>query len=583
MLNLNNLSILSNQNYNRQVMEISIVTGTYNRKQYLQQMVQSVRNSIGYTIPYEIVVVDGGSTDGTQLWCNLQSDIVLIEQGELLGAIKAFNAGAFAATGKYVLLANDDIEFIRFSILYAYSYMEDHPGCGQGCFQQDRNKREMHVEAMPVIVAGVQASHIYGQVAIVPKELGDSVGWWGDVGMVTYGGDNELACNILELGYTIDKLEYACIHDAVVDDALRIVNKRQPSEYARDGKLHPDTAVWLNKWTRPRGLIGPRVQTGTVRKFDKRNRVYYAPIYEKGHIVQHTYRKTLREALGALGTVFEYDYMGGSVENFHNSCYTFKPDIIILQAQDAKWFNADVIEELLDYCPDARLVCWNGDYHPKNLYDPAYIEMLKLFDLCGFAVTNVGDVYDKNGINWMYLQAGYEDYPEADEPVTGDKWDFVFLGNGYSKERRDLIDGILKEDYKFGLYGNWPKKFKSQGDTLYDYPRNYQIYNSARFAISDQQWSDARGYCSDRIFHAMRSGVCVLQQWFEGAEELMGLRDYENVIFWEDLQDLLELMPPVLQFAESTGSWIGKTGQRHVIENYSYDRFVDRMVEALNA
>src|SRR3990172_8201697 len=89
---------------------ISIVTGTYNRLKHLQSMVESVRLSVGVGIPYEIVVVDGGSKDGTLNWCRLQKDIVLIEHGELLGAVKAFNDGARAAKGTYVILANDDID-----------------------------------------------------------------------------------------------------------------------------------------------------------------------------------------------------------------------------------------------------------------------------------------------------------------------------------------------------------------------------------------------------------------------------------------------------------------------------------------
>ena len=67
---------------------ISVVTGTYNRFAMLQRMVASARRSVS-TLPIEIIVVDGGSTDGTQAWCKTHPDIVLIEQGELLGACKA--------------------------------------------------------------------------------------------------------------------------------------------------------------------------------------------------------------------------------------------------------------------------------------------------------------------------------------------------------------------------------------------------------------------------------------------------------------------------------------------------------------
>ena len=107
--------------------DVSIVSGTYNRIAWLQKMVASVRSSIGkdhYGLNYEVVLTDGGSIDGTQRWCDEQSDIRLIQHTELLGAVKAFNDGAFAATGQYVIMANDDIEFLDDSIFRAWLYMQ---------------------------------------------------------------------------------------------------------------------------------------------------------------------------------------------------------------------------------------------------------------------------------------------------------------------------------------------------------------------------------------------------------------------------------------------------------------------------
>ena len=47
---------------------IFVVTGTYNRLTMLQRMIASARKSAG-TLPTELIVVDGGSTDGTLEWC----------------------------------------------------------------------------------------------------------------------------------------------------------------------------------------------------------------------------------------------------------------------------------------------------------------------------------------------------------------------------------------------------------------------------------------------------------------------------------------------------------------------------------
>ena len=548
-------------------------------------MVASVRRSIGYTIPYEIVLVDGGSTDGTIRWCHNQPDIHLIEQGELLGAIKAFNEGLYAAKGRYVVVGNDDIEYVDFSILRAYAFMQDNPDVGVGCFYQDRNGKAMHVETMPAVVDGKRSRTFYGQVCMVPKVLGDAVGWWGDYNH-TYGGDNELSCNILELGYRVVPIECACIHDFQIDDELRKVNAGYPQKLAKTGKGHPDSIRWRKKWTHPDGSVGPIVNTKRLRTRldvpERYFRIYYAPIYEIDHKLQHKTKKTLRESLEKYSTVYECDYMIEPLDDILDSVYTFNPDLVLLQAQDASdKFNVSTVHELREICPNAQLVMWNGDYHPKNLTNQDYINMLKLFDLCGFATLKFSKLYDSNGLNWMYLQAGFEDYPEADEPVTGDKWDFVFLGNGYSNFRKRLAGAMLTTKHRIGLYGMWPHHYRSQGDTLYNYARNYQIYNSAKFAVSDQQWPDSTGYVSDRIFHSMRSGVTVLQQYFDGMEDLMGLKHGENCLVWRTVDDLQILMNTCMSISEEDRLEIGRRGQEHVRDNYHYDNFVDRMMEAL--
>src|SRR4030065_1229433 len=227
------------------MMEISVVTGTYSRLNYLKSMVESVRKSIGTGIPYEVVVVDGGSKDGTVEWCKKQSDIKFIQQGRLLGAVKAFNEGAFAATGRYVILANDDVQFIDESILCALSFMQDNPTVGIGCFYQDRGNQPWYVDVMSAMLDGKPVTIHYGQVCIGPKWLGDKVGWWGNY-LHTYGGDNELSCNVAEQGYRIEPVPCAFIHDSVAADSLRLVNNNRK----KTNNTHPDTYAWLQKWTR---------------------------------------------------------------------------------------------------------------------------------------------------------------------------------------------------------------------------------------------------------------------------------------------------------------------------------------------
>ena len=58
---------------------VSIVLGSYNRKAFLQEAIESIRCN-GITVPYEIIVVDGGSTDGSKEWLINQPDIITIVQ-----------------------------------------------------------------------------------------------------------------------------------------------------------------------------------------------------------------------------------------------------------------------------------------------------------------------------------------------------------------------------------------------------------------------------------------------------------------------------------------------------------------------
>ena len=58
---------------------LSIVIGTYNRRILLQNCIRSIRMN-GITLPYEIIVIDGGSNDGTEKWLVRQRDILTICQ-----------------------------------------------------------------------------------------------------------------------------------------------------------------------------------------------------------------------------------------------------------------------------------------------------------------------------------------------------------------------------------------------------------------------------------------------------------------------------------------------------------------------
>lgn len=98
-------------------MNISIVVGSYNRKRFLKLAIDSVREECR-DIDHEIIVIDGGSTDGSVNWLCKQKDIITVLQhnhGLWLGKKVQrrswgyfMNLGFKCAQGKYICMLSDD-------------------------------------------------------------------------------------------------------------------------------------------------------------------------------------------------------------------------------------------------------------------------------------------------------------------------------------------------------------------------------------------------------------------------------------------------------------------------------------------
>ena len=558
-------------------MIISIVSGSYNRISYLKQMVESARLSVGIGIDYEFCIVDGGSNDGTQEWCKAQKDIRLIEHGKLLGAVKAFNDGAYAATGIYVILANDDIIFLNQSIQSAIRFMQDNPNVGVGCFYQDRYNRDWHVDMMTAQVDGGSKSVWYGQVCIVPKWLGDKMGWWGNY-LRTYGGDNELSCNVLEYGYKILPIPCACIHDLTPEDELRVINNPTKAK----GANHPDSAKWMKKWDR-HGKFGAIVRQIPMEPnpIQRYYRILYAPIYEPGWgYIQKAQKVGLRKALAKKGLVVEIDWTGEGVEAVLEAADRFDPDIIVTQIQDAGTWTVGDIKELKLICPNTITVLWNGDYHIENLQDKRYIYLIKEFSYCGFVTTQVNKQYSHEGVNYFYWQIGFEEsLAEPDENTP--KHDIVFLANGYSEDRIRLAMFLRSLPYNVGIYGSWPDNIKANGNTLYDFDAGHKIYKNAKLAIGDSQWPDATGFVSNRLFQAMCSGICYMQQNVDGLADLLKLQDRLHLITWRDLPHLRSIIDYCMSNPIVTRD-IGNTGRLEMLAHHSFDSRVSELWHKFN-
>lgn len=556
---------------------ITVVTGTYNRLDLLQRMIASARVSVPRGIALDFVIVDGGSRDGTQAWCKAQRDVTLIEHGELRGAIRAFCDGAKAATGDFVVLANDDVRFIGDSLLRAAIHIETHPSCGAVAFEDDRPSpgyegSGFKVQTMQAIAHDdTVVSVVYAQVGMYRRWLGDECGWWGADDPImskghTYGADNWLSARIWECGFTVDHVPNARCVDLVADDDLRETNARaerkNPGVYY---KAYPN---------------GPRLpQRLNSDEREETLRVLYLPVYEQGMAIHSHTKRGLREAMQRRGfLVAELDYLNERVD-LPAAVEAFKPHILLTQIHDARSLPAYVLAECRKRKPDMMVINWNGD--ARGLTDAHYLALLRHVDLQLVVNASALKTYQAAGIPAAYWQIGYEE-PHTELPIVPTH-DVVMLGTCYNAARRN-IEAVLTglDGVNVGFYGmGWRKP---NGDCLYDFAKGEALYQNAKIAISDtftDGQTDVEGFVSNRLIQAMHAGVLVLQQACPGLQLWTGLQAGVHYVEWKDYKDLDKQIRHWLSVDEGERRAIADAGKAHVDKYYNFDALLDRLFDRI--
>lgn len=92
---------------------LSIIILNYKTKHLLRLALKNLLR-LGITVPYEIIVVDNASGDGSaEMVAALYPEVTLIKNPENTGHAQGNNVGIAIAKGKYVVILNSDIIFRR--------------------------------------------------------------------------------------------------------------------------------------------------------------------------------------------------------------------------------------------------------------------------------------------------------------------------------------------------------------------------------------------------------------------------------------------------------------------------------------
>ncbi len=108
--------------------KISFVILNYKTKHLLRLILRNVQQ-LGLTLPYEVIVVDNASNDGSvAMVSQLYPEVRLLVSPTNTGHAKGNNLGIAAARGEYVIIMNSDIIFFNpQDIVDMVTYLDTHP------------------------------------------------------------------------------------------------------------------------------------------------------------------------------------------------------------------------------------------------------------------------------------------------------------------------------------------------------------------------------------------------------------------------------------------------------------------------
>ena len=217
---------------------ISIVLGTYRRLPLLKKAIDSIRKN-GISAPYEIVVIDGGSRDGTAEWLIDQPDILTIVHHNREGGVRNRSWGwfmnvAFRAThGRCVLMISDDSLLVPGSVDAGLARVAELEAAGRrvgGVAFYFRNwPMEPNYFVQKTIGGMLMVNH-----GIFLREALEAVGYCEEEAFEFYKCDSDLCLKMWSAGYEIADCPNAFVEHLVLPEERARIENNKTMEQDRD-------------------------------------------------------------------------------------------------------------------------------------------------------------------------------------------------------------------------------------------------------------------------------------------------------------------------------------------------------------
>lgn len=541
------------------VLDVSILLGTVNRPQMLQECVAAIRASLaGANLSHEIVIAYGDDAETSLPWMREQIDVVPV-LGGVEGAIEAFNRAYAASRGRFICQLNDDVLVDGDAIARAVRHLVTDSSAAGVVFRFDRGDGK-----------GYRHEHLAGALhpnqIVARREACEAVverigAFWGDAAHridKTYGGDSAFGVMCRHLGLRLDSVAGVTCRDRCNEarDALRERNRiADPKQHwqrwnttygplQRGPSVKPAADEWPHLYV-PRPGVAPR-----------RSPVAAGAPLRLLHLSLESAAEPqtdLRRAFAALGPTVDMPWHPLTAERARTvleAARAHRPDVVFAQVQSDSW-SPEFVAALRDAVgPRCTLVEWTGDVR-TNAAQPVERWLVRLAQSFDLVLADNTTYARKLAIDERvpaacgYLACGIDPALNPFRPDEVELEQAVFTGTNYKTldggERDRMFRSIAHAlPGRLAVYGAgwgaypWAHPFVDQGTAS-------QIMRDAALAISTSLFQDLGRYSSDRLKRALASGAVVAVRRFPDMEGL-GLEVGRNCLAWSTEAELLELV-----------------------------------------
>ena len=183
-------------------MKVSIIIPVLNQLEFTKICLDSIAKNTG-AAGYEIIIVDNGSTDGTEKYLRGRK-VTVIRNKKNLGVAKAWNQGVRKAKNDYVCIINNDLILSKGWLEALVSFYESKPDAGvvcpgtrEGVFDYDLDSYAAeYVSAM----SKVSQKDIFGWCMLIKKDRFKKAGMFDETFKVGVGEDRDFYRRLKEKG-----------------------------------------------------------------------------------------------------------------------------------------------------------------------------------------------------------------------------------------------------------------------------------------------------------------------------------------------------------------------------------------------